>query len=202
VRRSRNIAGRLTSWLDMPWLRPPGVYLLRSIVTMALGTCLLLVCACLAQSTGRWELFERSGSITATIGLLLASRRYVRHDVLELIGLDFSSQQHDQLGENFQNILGAKLGLALSAFGTLVRGWGSYLRWWSFGHLVVWTMFDFGRVRRDFVRMRDSQIGLAIGAEASKGQQTTTPAVPTRSGGSACAESLQNLRMFPPSVGV
>ncbi|MGC2460810.1 MAG: hypothetical protein WA446_07555 [Steroidobacteraceae bacterium] len=26
----------------------------------------------------------------------------------------------------------AKLGLALSAFGTIICGWGEYLGWWSF----------------------------------------------------------------------
>lgn len=54
---------------------------LRSIVAIILAVCAPLICAWHAESTGRWDLFERSGSITTTIGLLLASRRYVRHSV-------------------------------------------------------------------------------------------------------------------------
>jgi hypothetical protein len=42
----------------------------------------VFLCAWLADRSGRWDLFERAGSITTTIGLVFASGRYVRHTVL------------------------------------------------------------------------------------------------------------------------
>ena len=42
----------------------------------------VFLCAWLADRSGRWNLFERAGSITTTIGLVFASGRYVRHTVL------------------------------------------------------------------------------------------------------------------------
>jgi len=40
------------------------------------------------------------------------------------------------------------LGLALSAFETIIWGWGKYLGWWSFAYLLVWALF----AARDFSR--------------------------------------------------
>jgi hypothetical protein len=54
-------------------------YSRRSVVAVAFGLASPLVYACVAQTSGDWSLFERSGSITTAIGLLVASRRYVRH---------------------------------------------------------------------------------------------------------------------------
>ena len=145
------------SWLGLPNRRSPSVYFLCSAVIVVLGVCPPIICAWLAENSGHWELFERSGSITTAIGLLLASRRYIRHDIFELITLDASNEQEDKLGDILADIITAKLGLALSAFGTLVWGWGSYLGWWSFSYLVVWAAFDFPRARRDFLRLRNRQ---------------------------------------------
>ena len=50
-------------------------------------------------------------------------------------------------------ILTAKLGLALSAFGTVIWGWGRYLGWWSFGYLVIWASFAVRDARRDKARL-------------------------------------------------
>ncbi len=43
--------------------------------------------------------------------------------------------------EMLEDVVTAKLGLALSAFGTIVWGWGKYLGWWSFTLMLVWTLF-------------------------------------------------------------
>jgi hypothetical protein len=107
-----------------------------------------ILCAFLAGRIDRWDLFERSGAITTAIGLLLASRRYIRYGVHELALLHAQKLQLD-VTEVFEDIFTAKRGLALSAFGTIIWGWGKYLRWWSFLCLLVWALFAVRDARRD-----------------------------------------------------
>ncbi len=99
------------SYLELAGLQPAGIYLLRSVVTIALATCPLMVCAWLAESSGRWELFERSGSITTAIGLMLASRRHIRYGVLELAVSRAHNDLESDVREALEDILTAKLGL-------------------------------------------------------------------------------------------
>lgn len=120
----------------------------RSAALVILAISPPIVCAFLARSIDRWDLFERSGSITTAIGLLLASRRYIRYGVLELALLHARKLQPD-VTEVFEDIFTAKRGLALSAFGTIIWGWGTYLRWWSFLCLLVWAFFAVRDARRD-----------------------------------------------------
>jgi hypothetical protein len=105
-------------------------------------------CAWLADRSGRWDLFERAGSIATTIGLVFASGRYVVHSVIEL-GVSRSGKPDPSLAEVLDEVIGARIGFALSGFGTLVWGWGAYLRWWSFLYLAVWALFAAGRIRWD-----------------------------------------------------
>ena len=107
-----------------------------------------ILCACLASYSGNWDLFERSGSITTAIGLLVASRRYVQFGVLELAMLQAREPAPDDR-EMLEDILTAKLGLALSAFGTVIWGWGKYIGWWSFSCLLVWALLAARDARRD-----------------------------------------------------
>jgi hypothetical protein len=107
-----------------------------------------VVCAVSASSSGRWDLFERSGSITTACGLLLASRRYIRYGVVELTLLH-AQQRRAEVNEIVADIVTAKEGLALSAVGTIIWGWGSYLHWWSFGCLLVWAVFAGVHANRD-----------------------------------------------------
>ena len=107
-----------------------------------------ILCACLASYSGNWDLFERSGSITTAIGLLVASRRYVQYGVLELAMLQARGPAADDR-EMLEDILTAKLGLALSAFGTVIWGWGKYIGWWSFCCVLVWGLFAARDTRRD-----------------------------------------------------
>lgn len=116
-----------------------------------------IVCAFLGRNSDRWDLFERSGSITTAIGLLLASRRYVRHSVRELAMLHAQELQPD-VTEIFEDIFTAKRGLALSAFGTIIWGWGKYLRWWSFSFLLVWALLALLDARRDLSKV--GRVGL------------------------------------------
>jgi hypothetical protein len=160
------------SWLELLNVRPSSMYVVRSVLAIILGVCPLAIGAWLAENSGHWELFERSGSITTAIGLVLASRRYVRHDVFELITLDTNNEQKYKFGEILEDAITAKLGLALSAFGTLIWGWGRYLGWWSFSYLVVWAIFDFRRARRDFVRIRNNEVDPIIVAEATSAAPT------------------------------
>jgi hypothetical protein len=90
-----------------------------------------LICALLGERTGRWDLFERSGSITAAIGLLLASRRYTSHGVLELTILQVNHTLESDRAEVLEDVVTGKLGLALSAVGSIIWGWGTYLGWLS-----------------------------------------------------------------------
>ena len=135
-------------------------YVLQSLLIIAFGLCPLIICALLSANHGNWELFERSGSITTAIGLLLASRRYIRRDVSELVALGVTDQQEYSFGESVTDAITGKLGLALSAFGTLVWGWGTYLGWWSFTYLVLWAALDLPRARRDYIQIRSSDLGL------------------------------------------
>ncbi len=123
-------------------------YRARSAALVILAISPPIVCAFLARSIDRWDLFERSGSITTAIGLLLASRRYIRYGVLELALLHAQKLQPD-VTEVFEDIFTAKRGLALSAFGTIIWGWGKYLRWWGFLSLLVWALFAVRDARRD-----------------------------------------------------
>jgi hypothetical protein len=65
--------------------RAPEGYIVWSIAMIALAVCPAIICGCIAQTSGHWDLFERSGSVTTIIGLLLASRRYVEHNVTDLV---------------------------------------------------------------------------------------------------------------------
>ncbi len=84
---------------------------------------------------------------TTAIGLLLASRRYIRYSVLELAVLH--AQPKPNVAQILEDIFTAKLGLALSAFGTIIWGWGKYLGWASFTYLLVWALFAARDFRRD-----------------------------------------------------
>jgi hypothetical protein len=123
-------------------------YRVRGVAAILLAISPPICCAYLAGNSERWDLFERSGSITTAIGLFLASRRYIRYGVLELAMLHAQKPRSD-VPETFEDIFTAKRGLALSAFGTIVWGWGTYLRWWSFGFLLVWALFALLDVRRN-----------------------------------------------------
>lgn len=168
------------SYPELAGLRAPSAYIVRSVVTVVLAVCPSIVCASLAENSGHWELFERSGSIITAIGLLLASRRYIRYGVLELTTLRANNGPEPNLGEVVEDILTAKLGLTLSALGTVIWGWGTYLGWWSFSYLVVWMVFAVRGARRDSIQMRNSQAGPAGAGGASEA---------TRAGSSGPANS-------------
>ncbi|HZR37691.1 MAG TPA: hypothetical protein VFA75_20130 [Nevskia sp.] len=136
-----------------PRIRPLRANRLRRAIAIGLAVCPALVSAVLAQSLDRWELFERAGSITTAIGLLLASRRHIRYGVLELATLQTRKPQLD-VAEITDDIHSAKLGLALSAFGTIVWGWGVYLGWWSFSCLLIWAVLAARDRHRDAYRAR------------------------------------------------
>ncbi len=80
---------------------------------------------------------------------MLASRRYIRYSVLELAVLQ--AQPKSDEADKLEEISTAKLGLALSAFGTIIWGWGKYLGWASFTYLLVWALV----AARDFHRDLD-----------------------------------------------
>lgn len=139
--------------LELAGVQPIKTYRVRSAAAIILALSPPTVCALLASSSGRWDLFERSGSITTAIGLLLASRRYIRYGVRELALLHAQKLQAE-VTEIYEDIFTAKRGLALSAVGTIIWGWGTYLRWWSFSCLLVWALFALLDSRRDFNRAR------------------------------------------------
>src|SRR5271165_6003886 len=114
-------------YLELSGVWPLRAYRVRRAAAIILALAPPTACAFLARESGRWDLFERSGSITTAIGLALASRRYIRYGVLELAIL---RAQPESTAELLEDIFTAKLGLALSAFGTIIWGWGQYLGWW------------------------------------------------------------------------
>ena len=133
----------------------------RLVVVVVLGLCPPLLGGWFAQSSGNWDLFERSGSITAAIGLVVASRRYFQYGVHELAMLRADDELKSEMAELLEDVLTAKMGLALSAFGTIVWGWGEYLGWWSFSYLLVWAWFAFRDIYRDSIRLKKSHPGAA-----------------------------------------
>jgi hypothetical protein len=150
-----------SSYLELFRLRTPGAYRARRLAAGILAVSPPLICAWFATGPDRWDLFERSGALTSSVGLLLASRQYLRHGVLELAILQINnSQSNSNMVELLENIFTAKLGLAISAFGTIIWGWGKYLRWWSFSYLVVWAAIAARDAWRDSVRLRDTPIAV------------------------------------------
>ena len=130
-------------------------YSRRSAPAVMLGLTPPLVFACLAQASGDWRLFERSGSITTAIGLLVASRPYIRHSIVELALPRSEGEPGADVAAVIEEILTAKVGLALSGFGTVVWGWGAYCGWWSFAYLLAWIFFALRDAHRDRARIRD-----------------------------------------------
>ena len=128
-------------------------------IVIVLGLCPPLLGGWFAQSSGNWDLFERSGSITAAIGLVVASRRYFQYAVRELATLRANDEQKLEVAALLEDVLMAKEGLALSAFGTIVWGWGKYLEWWSFSFLLVWAWFALRDFYRDYIRESTNAAG-------------------------------------------
>ena len=118
-----------------------------------------VMCALFVRGPDRWDLFERSGALTTTIGFLLASRRYLQHGIIEIAIIDQNHGDKSNMSELVEDIHATKLGLAVSAFGTLIWGAGKYLHWWTFSYLIVWAAIAALDAWRDFVRLRDAPIG-------------------------------------------
>lgn len=122
-------------------LLPSRRYRVRRAAAVLIGISPPIVCAFLASGSDRWDLFERSGAITTAVGLLVASRRLVEHGAVELAMLQSREDARSDATDLLEDVVTGKLGLALSAFGTIVWGWGKYLGWWSFALLAVWALF-------------------------------------------------------------
>lgn len=149
-----------SSYPELVRLRTPGAYRARRVAAIILGVSPPLVCAWFATGPDRWELFERSGSLTTAIGLLLASRKYLQRGILELAIMHRNNESKSDMIELLEDIHTTKMGLAISAFGTIIWGWGEYLQWWSFSYLVVWAVIAACDAWRDFVRLRDTPTGV------------------------------------------
>ena len=81
------------------------------VVVVVLGLCPPLLGGWFAQSSGNWDLFERSGSMTAAIGLVVASRRYFQYGVHELAVLRADDGLKSEMAELLEDVLTAKDGL-------------------------------------------------------------------------------------------
>ena len=149
----------LLRYLELLRSLTPGTYRARRAVAVFLAVSPPLFCAFFASASDRWDIFERSGSLTTTIGLLLASRRYLRPGIFEMAITSRNHESKSDMTEFLEDIYTQKLGLAISAFGTILWGWGIYLRWWTFSYLVVWATIAAYDAWRDFVRLRDASIG-------------------------------------------
>ena len=151
-----------SSYLELFRLRAiPGAH--RGIAAIILAVIPPLICARFATVHDRWDVFEKSGSLTSAIGLVAASRRYLGYSVHQLAALEKDSR----VDELVEDIYAAKLGLAISAFGMTISAWGRYLGWWSFGYLVVWAVIAARDAWRDLVRSRDTTIGVPPAEESN-----------------------------------
>jgi hypothetical protein len=122
-----------------------------------------VITACLVGNPNRWEWFARSGSATAAVGLFWASRHYVSHSVYELARLRTDPKRQTDDTQLVHEISTAKLGLAMSAFGTIISGWGQYLGWWSFSFLIVWALFVARDAYRDLVKPGEAKLPVSTG---------------------------------------
>jgi len=127
----------------------------RLYLLAATGTAyaIALAAALHANRTGDWALFERAGSLMTSIGLALSGRRHIRLGAAELLQLDhFGDGDAKRADRGLPlDVIAAKAGFSLSVIGTLMWGWGSYLRWWSFGLLLIWLavlLYDIWRDAR------------------------------------------------------
>lgn len=147
---------------DNGTLRTPWGYIARSIALVVLAVFPSIICAYLAQTTAHWSLFERSGSIVTITGLLLASRHYFAYTVTDLVVARTNKGAGFKARKVLGDVLAGRRGLTLSAFGTLIWGWGTFLRWWSFAVLALWMAFVIYRAFRDPVlqRQRDDVLPL------------------------------------------
>jgi hypothetical protein len=139
------------------------------VIVVVLGLCPPLFGGWSAQSSGNWDLFERCGSLTAAIGLLVASRRYFQYGVLELAMSRADDEPKSEMAQSLDDVLTGKTGLALSAFGTIVWGWGEYLGWWSFGYLLVWAWFACRDIYWDSMRLKKIHSGAATSDSSPSG---------------------------------
>lgn len=139
----------LTGHLKAVGLLPLNRYGAGRLVAAVLAVSAPFIFALLAEGSGRWDLFERSGSITAAIGLFVASRRYVRHGALELTMLHVNDALKSDTAEVLEDVLTGKLGLALSALGSIIWGWGTYLGWWCFAFMLIWVIGVLRDAHRD-----------------------------------------------------
>lgn len=130
-------------------------YAWRRWAVVILGLAPPLICAWSAEFSGRWELFERSGSLTTAMGLLVASRHYLEHGIFELVSLRLNGTGNTDIVEAMEDVVTGKLGLALSAFGTFIWGWGTYLGWWGFSSLSIWAFLAARDAWRDRYNLRD-----------------------------------------------
>jgi hypothetical protein len=141
-------------------LRPLNASGLRTIITLALAVLPPFVCAAMAETSANWDLFERSGSITAAVGLVVASRRYIHYGAIEL--LRTRDELKSDVAEMLEDIFTQKLGFALSAFGMMISGWGKYLGWWSFSYIAVWVLLAIHDVHRDAMHLQKERRGTKI----------------------------------------
>jgi hypothetical protein len=143
--------------------RTPWDYIFRTLALVVLAVSPAIVCACFAQSPASWRLFERCGSIITIVGLLLASRRYFESTVTDMVVAQANENARFKPGKALGDILDARRGLTLSAFGTLIWGWGIFLRWWSFAVLALWMAYVIYRAFHDplLQRSRDDVLSLS-----------------------------------------
>jgi hypothetical protein len=134
-----------------------------------------LIAALFATGPERWELFERSGALTTTIGLLLASRRYLQRGIIEIAMIDAGHGSESNMTDLLEDVHATKLGLAISAFGTIIWGLGKYLRWWTFSSLIVWAAITALDAWRDLVCLRDNPSAVPS-AEQGTNQQSCSRA--------------------------
>lgn len=135
-------------------LPTPWGYIACSLALIVLAVSPAILCAYLAQTSANWHLFERSGSIVTITGLLLASRRYFEHTVTDLVVACSKEEAGFKSDKVLGDILATRRGLTLSAFGTLIWGYGIFLQWWSFGVLALWMAFVIYRAFHDPVLQR------------------------------------------------
>jgi hypothetical protein len=164
----RRLRERFGHYFNLLRSLTPDAYRARRAAAIFLAVSPPLICALFVTGPDRWALFERSGSLTTAIGLLLASRRYLHPGIFEMAIMNRKREPKSDSIELVEDIYTQKLGLAVSAFGTIIWGWGTYLRWWTFSYLILWAAIAAYDAWRDFVRLRDTTIDVATPEKSTR----------------------------------
>ena len=139
----------LAGHLKAVGLLPLNRYGARRLAAAVLAISPPFVFALLAEARAAGTCSSVRGPSLQPSAFSLASRRYIQHGALELTMLRVNDALKSDTAEVLEDVVTGKLGLALSAFGSIIWGWGAYLGWWCFAFMAIWVIGVLRDAHRD-----------------------------------------------------